>query len=143
MSQSAKAKTLSKTCDTDRRVCQSHPDLCCVEEVIEISERMTSPCGMRDLCPPSPCEVPHLGFTDWLHCPPPKKLPPLSGRWRGMFPKLRFKEAKSAFMGNYANLCSGIGVETLSPKTVAKLPSLIGNRFQVGFLSPLISNSDR
>lgn len=40
----------------------------------------------------------------------------------GHVPELRFKEVKSAFMGNYANLCSEIGVKTLSPKTVAKLP---------------------
>lgn len=50
---------------------------------------------------------------------------------KGHVTKLRFKEAKSAFMGNYANLCSEIGVETLSPKTVAKLPFLIGNPFKV------------
>lgn len=34
-------------------------------------------------------------------------------------------------MGNYGNLCSEIGVKNLSPKTVAKLPFLIGNLFQV------------
>lgn len=107
-------------------------------EVIEISEWMTSPSDMRDLGSPLPCEVPHLAFTDWLlrtsHPPTPLKKCHLHARDEGgMLPKLRFKEAKSAFMGNYANLCSKIGVEKpFHLKTVAKLPSLIGNLFQVG-----------
>lgn len=45
----------------------------------------------------------------------PQKPPPLPLRQKGMLAKLRFKEPKSAFMGNYANLSSEIGVETLSP----------------------------
>lgn len=104
-------------------------------EVIEISEWMTSPCDIRDLGSPSPCEVPHLAFTDGLlRTPPPPQKGHLYARDEGgMLPKLRFKEAKSAFMGNYANLCFKIGVEKpFHLKTVAKLPSLIGNLFQVG-----------
>lgn len=34
-------------------------------------------------------------------------------------------------MGNYANLCSEIGVKNLSPKTVAEFDFLIGNLFKV------------
>lgn len=72
-----------------------------------------------------------------------KKVPPLWDE-RAMLPKLRFKEAKSAFMGNYANLCCEIGVAKKKKKafhlrTVAKLPPLIGNLFGGGLVSPLVS----
>ena len=118
---------LSETCETGRRLCQSHPDLCRAELFIELSKKMTSPCDMRDLSSPSPCEVPDLGFTDWF-----QKTATSVWETKGHVATLRFKEAKSAFIGNYANLRSGIGVTTLLPKTVAKLPFLIGNLFQVG-----------
>lgn len=53
-----------------------------------------------------------------------KKGPPLRDE-RAMLPKLRFKEAKSAFMGNYANLCCEIeGVKkSLSPKNGCQIAS--------------------
>lgn len=113
------------------RVCQSHPDLCRVEEIIEISGRVTSPCDMRDLRTPSPCEVPHPCTVIGSVPPTFPKTATSVRETAGHVTELRFKEVKSAFMGNYANLCCEIGVKNLSPKTLAKLPFLIGNLFQV------------
>lgn len=78
---------------------------------------------------PSTMRGPSPGCTDWFHLPPQTATPVLETE--GHVTKLRFKEVKSGFMGNYANLCSEIGVKNLSPKTVAKLAFLIGNLFQV------------
>lgn len=84
-----------------------------------------SPWDTRDLCSPA-------SYED-IHLRPPKKektaasVPMIEGH----VTNLRLKEAKSVFMGNYANLCSETGVKNPSPKTVAKLPFLIGNPFQV------------
>lgn len=96
---------------------------------MDISKWMTSPCDMIDLCSPSQCEVSHPGtlIGSVSHPKTATSIPKIEGH----VTKLRFKEVKSAFMGNYANLCSEIGVKNLSPKTVAKLPFLIGNLFQV------------
>lgn len=124
---------MSKACRRGRRVCQSHPDLCCggsnwnfrVDDISLWYERPWLPFAMWS---PTP-------GIHWLASlpPPPKKCHLYARDEGGMLPKLRFKEAKSAFMGNYANLCSKIGVEKpFHLKTVAKLPSLIGNLFQVG-----------
>lgn len=91
---------------------------------------MTSPCNTRDLCSSPTCEVSHPGplIGSIFH---PKTATSIQ-EIEGHVTKLRFKEVQSAFMGNYANLRSEIGVKNLSPKTVAKLAFLIGNLFQVG-----------
>lgn len=92
---------------------KSSRPFCSGGEVIEISERATSPCDMRDLRSPLRRVKSHtwrivIDFAA-LHQKKKKKVPPLRDE-RAMLPKLRFKEAKSAFMGNYANLCCEIGV---------------------------------
>lgn len=123
--------SLVKSRHTGRRVCRSHQFSAALITIsITIFTWYESPV----------LPLHHVTFRTWVSpigCPNhPPKPPPLSGRWRGNVTKLRFKEAKLAFMSNYANHCSEIGVETLSPKIAAKLPFSIGNLFQVSHLIP-------
>ena len=91
------------------------------KKIIEISQhRSVSLYCEKTSASPHHVQPPHLAPL-MVSDPSTQKTSASTSKIEGHVTKLRCREVKPFFMGNYANMCSETRDRNLSPKTVAKL----------------------